>query len=453
MTLIREPNGDGRPIGYKNTAWGGCQYRAFFSGLYRLGCNTVRDGFITCSVAVALFLCATGVWAREAKVTTTDGRTLTGEVLSDDDRGITLIISGIKTPLARDAIRDVRYLLSVKEQFDQQRADLADDDVDGRYKLAYWLYDRKAYSLAIEELDGLAKAFPNDTRVSTLSSVVAARIKLQHERETARSGPKPGHRGLPVDKSRSPQPESTGPAVLTPDQIALIKVYEIDLDAKPKVIVPREVVDRILSDYADRDPVPRGKRQQAKFRNSPGYQQLAMIFDLRARELYDQVRIKSDPRSLRKFRTDIHRRYVLNYCGTVSCHGGDGAGDFRVVRHRPNDDSTVYTNFFILNATGVANHVMIDRQEPDRSLLLQYGLPPKTARMPHPDTRGWRPHLSSEDGRRFRAIEQWIGTLWRPKPDYGIDYELPELGQSEVLPDEVDDVGTPAVPTAEPLPK
>ena len=89
-------------------------------------------------------------------------------------------------------------------------------------------------------------------------------------------------------------------------------------------------------------------------------------------------------------------------------------------RTQPNGEKTVYTNFFYLQSPTIGNQDMINRQIPERSLLLQYGLDRSAAEWPHPEVVGWRPKFQNKQDKFFQLIGDWIGSLWTPTPDYGI---------------------------------
>ncbi|MEZ6192302.1 MAG: hypothetical protein R3C45_13570 [Phycisphaerales bacterium] len=74
---------------------------------------------------------------------------------------------------------------------------------------------------------------------------------------------------------------------------------------------------------------------------------------------------------------------------------------------------------------------MIDRDEPRRSLLLQYGLERNAAATPHPDVPGWRAQFNNEEDARFVQYAEAIDKLWKPAPDYGISYSPPVWKQEE----------------------
>jgi hypothetical protein len=269
-------------------------------------------------------------------------------------------------------------------------------------------------------------------RASVLALAIEQRVKLLREQ-----APAPPRRAAPADAEYRAEghPEDNAEPRgrqllrdrLTPEQINRIRLMEVDLDARPNVRVNRAVWDDLFTRYAAHPLTPRGRTEQTRMRAAEGWRQLRLIFDLRAREYYDQVQILDDPPAMRTFRTQIHHRYVLNYCGTAECHGGMAdnrptrPGGFRVLRLLPNRDDTVYTNFYHLHTTVVGDDEMIDRDQAERSLLIQYGLPRDRAYTPHPETPGWRPGLRDENDAAYRLLTRWIAReLYQPAPDYGI---------------------------------
>ncbi len=373
-------------------------------------------------LATAVLIVLTGVaaaQAREAVVTTIDGGRFAGKVLVDNESGITLVYSGIKVPIPRNQIKYVKYLETIEQQYAQRRAAIEDENVDKRYLLAYWLFENKAYKLAKQELDSLKTAFPNDPRIDRLGSIVSARIKLLQKPPQPTNGDQKTSPSLATSSSVGPTTSSR--PMLTAEQINLIKVYEIDLSKKPTVVVPRQVIEEVLTDYANHPAVPTDKRQRAALRKAPGYEQLELLFDLKARSLYSKTRVIGDPTTMREFRTKIHQRYVLSYCGTVACHGRADTDGFALARLRPNSEATVYTNFYTLHSTTINGQEVIDRQEPNRSLLLQYGMAPANTQTPHPEVAGWRPRFHNAQDQLYSLIGTWINSLWTPTPDYGIE--------------------------------
>ena len=194
-------------------------------------------------------------------------------------------------------------------------------------------------------------------------------------------------------------------------------------------------MEKVFASYTDHPQMLKSTKELAQLRNAQGYEKLQLLFDLRARELYSQVQVQDDPPVMREFRTNIHQRYVVNYCGTTACHGGDGgAGGVRLLRDAIDTDTTVYTNFITLQSTHVGPLDMINRQQPDRSLLLQYGLARTAATTPHPEAEGWRPKFHAMQDGFLQATSRWIDSLWKPTPDYGIKAPPPPATTQPIQP-------------------
>src|SRR5437764_1414704 len=81
------------------------------------------------------------------------------------------------------------------------------------------------------------------------------------------------------------------------------KVFEVDLTANPPpvVVVPKDVIDTILTKYSPNDRLPKGQAEQDQFRALQGHQQLETIFKAlgeNARPYYGKIRITRDPESI-----------------------------------------------------------------------------------------------------------------------------------------------------------
>ena len=377
-----------------------------------------------------VFLClpVAKVCASEAVITTYDDRTLTGELVSQDEKTVTLLISGIKTPIPRQSIKSIEVKDAPPEQYRKLRAELDDDDLDGRYRLAYQMYEKKWFELAMVELQSMRRDFPDSDKVRALQTVVQSRI--DREREEARQTIRPSN-NTGSNRPTQPQNEVSGmpgpDKRLTEEQINAIRVYEVDLSEKPNITLKPETIDKLYENYASNDRLTKDRRA---FRKLEGHEQLEILFDLQARELYPEVIIRQDSPAMKAFRTKLHQRYVLSYCATTGCHGDGSPGGLFLFRIQPNSDATVYTNFYTLQKIERPQGVMIDRDLPDRSLLLQYGLDRDAAATPHPDVKGWRSQFVDDQDVRYRDYMDAIDMLWKPAPDYGIDYSSPVLRET-----------------------
>ncbi|MGB0767944.1 MAG: hypothetical protein ACPGYV_09565 [Phycisphaeraceae bacterium] len=216
------------------------------------------------------------------------------------------------------------------------------------------------------------------------------------------------------------------PPMLNDDQVELIKVYEVDLDTRPapRITIPNDKLRDFLSDYQSDDRVPRGRKEQSDWLRADGHEQLRLMFQLKAREYYQHVRIKSQIDSLRAWST-IHRRYILGYF-QPTFGKGQVPGLYLFPRDR-DGERVELTNFYILTQTTLDGAAMIDRNAPQESLLLQWALPRESAKFPAPDVPGWEPKFKDTDDERFAEHVDWIKSLFQANQgsDYGIEYTLP----------------------------
>lgn len=221
--------------------------------------------------------------------------------------------------------------------------------------------------------------------------------------------------------------------LISDDDIELIKVYEVDLDSDPvpRVVIPKTELRDFLKEYQEDDRIPRGKREQDKWLRLDGHKQLALLFQLRARDYYKHVRVRSQIESLREF-SNVHRRYILEYF-QPNFGSGKVPGLFLFPRTRGLDaDRLEMTNFYILTQASVDGKLVIDRNEPEDSLLVQWGLPRASAKFPVPEElEGWQPKFKDTDDERYKELVKWIKSLIPANQgsNYGINYRMPQHKQ------------------------
>lgn len=416
----------------------------------------------TCLLLLAI---TSSVMAVEVELTLDNGKVIRGQLVSQNDKTVILKVVGIETRYERSTIKNYEEILSANQEYEQRRAKLKVDDLEGRYKLASWLYqEKKAYNLAEKELVSLQKDFPQDQRVPLLLKIVRNKRTLQTDdttRPTTSTKPvvvtQPKVTPVtPTKPEKATDPGFTSPLVtpgtelLSEEQMDLLKIYEVNLNNRPRIIFKRNDLEDFITANVGKDPaVPNTRQERDNFLNRlEGYQQLALIFKVKARDFYDKARVLGDPEVFKEFKV-IHRTYVMNRCATSDCHGGDKARGLFLFNRRPGAtaDQIVYTNFYILNSytssKGGQQYDMIDRTNPDRSLLLQFGLVPEDTVFPHPPVRGMQAaFLRGREDKQYEMISNWIKSLFNnPSPgNYGVDYRVP--GSSVATP--ITDETTPA---------
>lgn len=391
--------------------------------------KTFPRALFVLSMATILFAASAAMAARDAVVTLKDGRTVRGEVVEESDQAVTLLIAGIRTPYSRDLIKSIEFVKTVEEEYAEKRAAIKDDNVAERYKLARWLYEKKAYALAKKEIDDLQKRDPKNADVQLLKRILDEKLKTESPAtpDPVTPGSTPGSTPTPAaGASKLPKDR------LDQKQINRIRVLEIDeVNARPeKVTVPRDVLEKFLTEFADNENVPRGATARNKFKAQKGLEHLKLMMKVGAREFFDDVVVHEDPPAIADFRI-LHRNYVLSFCATNECHGGGKAGSFFIFNTNPNSNETIHTNFYILTQTKTKTAYMVDRDYPEKSLIIQYGLPISKSTNPHPEVPGFRaPLQGGEKDRTYQMLKDWISkSLYRPEPKYDLDYKLPTLAK------------------------
>ena len=352
-------------------------------------------------------------------------------IITDRLDGEIKILAGEKpATIPTRQVAEIEPLAPVAERYAERRALIDEADTAALLLLAEWLRDRGAYRTALREATAAAVSDPLNAEASRLARWLRAQVALI---EAA------GKRERDGDAAGTTRSPSARFPLLSPEEVNAIRVWEIDLSSNPRVVIPRPVIDQVLEAYAGSSEIPSDPKELERLRKLPPTKFLELMFRLRARDYYGEVRVLDDPPALAGFRETTHRRWLLNGCATSSCHGGSEAGRLRLATVRPNSDQTAYTNFYILESSTLADGTpLINHADPAESPLLHLGLPRTLSNHPHPNViapgtraRGWRPVFPrGRDDPRFQDAVGWISGLYQPRPDYGVTYELPEAQET-----------------------
>lgn len=365
----------------------------------------------------------------EAVVYLKDGRRLSGFLISRDEKQTVLRIEGVNSPVPEDSIDRVEILPSVLQRYELLRKAINDDDTDRLVMLAEWLIARKQYDLAMKELEPIVAKHPERKDARQLKLTIENQRMVDKASEDAKNRKGNVPDGAPGSEAGS----KTRFPTLTTDDINLMRVFQVDLDNPPKMVIPREMIDEMIRKYADRPQIPATQEgREGLYRKRPG-QILRLAFELKARELYGMARVLEEPKPLRTFRDDVWRGWVLNSCATTRCHGGEEAGRLWLINSKTNAEATVYTNFMVMHKYKLPDGTpLINYEKPAESPLLQMALRPEASRMPHPrvDSIGkgdkYRPVFSSPEERRFQETVEWIKSMYVPQGrDYPVNYDPP----------------------------
>lgn len=379
----------------------------------------------------------------EVRVLMKDARSFRGEFVSRDPLQVIIKIAGIETRFdAADVIEIIR-LKTFEEYYRELKARIATNDYEQRFQLGQWAYRRGRLEVAANELELLIDDNPSYTEARKLLRTINAELEMaEAERERPATVRRPDRRTPELAPRLNPT------HLLTDDEVNMLKVYEIDLDNPPRVIIPRDVIDQMLNEYAGHELLPTTTEGRKLFYRKPYHEILDIMFRVQARHLYSKVKVLTEPRAFGKFRLDVHRTWLLNGCATSQCHGGVEAGDLFLFNRGRSNENVVYTNFLILDRLKIRDKGMIDYDEPERSWLLQAGLPEARSINPHPPIEGWRPIFRDESDPLFTKAVGWIRSMYIPRPVYPIDYDPPTIEQRRRMLD-----GEPVSRDGEPVEK
>ena len=359
------------------------------------------------------------------------GRYIDGELVEETPQAVTLRIAGIERRFTQAQIERLVRLPDLATRYRQWRADIADSDVNHIEQLIQWLVGQELYHVAHYEAARLQRERPRDPRVGDLLRQMRGQAELFEQRG----------KGVPRERTPGDKPID----LLSPEQINLIRVYEIDLLDPPRIrIAPSDIQDFLVA-YRDNPRVPQTPEgRQAMIAGDP-IAVLRLMFELRAREFYGKVRVLDDPDVMKRFRRDV-TGWLVAGCATSQCHGGVEAGKLRLAYRNARGEAQAYTNFLILTrATLNDGTPLVNLDEPDRSPLLHLGMRREGSLYPHPevptdlgDGDAWREVFARTEDARWRATTAWIRSLYQPRPEYPIEYP-PGSGQPEQPPVEPQD--------------
>ncbi len=365
---------------------------------------------------------------QEGTVILRNGQLRKGIIIEDTFDHVLIEINGIRTKLVRRIVDYVVLVPTFEELYAQYKATLKPNMPDAHLDLCRWLLKERRYELARAELLELFEyaQLPDATR---LLRFVDAQLALASR---------------PDDAPREPQRATTRPdgnkrglpdGILSRADVNLIRVYEIDFDRPPKVAVPHETIRALIQNYRSSTLIPDSEEARtAMFRLEP-IEIVRLMFELRARDLYPQVKVLSEPWGLNMFRRRVHDAWLINRCATSRCHGGPDAGRFRLHRRHYKDERVRYSNLLTLQRLDLDRAwPLINYDKPENSLIIQYGLPASRAHKPHPAVKGWKPIFTRSTSRMLSHTVNWIEAMMQPRPEYPLEYQPPAGPTEEVAP-------------------
>ncbi len=364
--------------------------------------------------AAAVAVVAAG---EEKIVTLKNGRQIVGEVTKTEDGYEIRKPGGVLIVIAADDVASITEAKTAESEFQRQLAKTDQKDPEQMYQLARWAMDQDMLTEAKDLLQKVLKLKADHENAQLLLKLVEIRLKTV---------------------TRPPPPETTTREKPTPSELLTEEdMYRIRLvELRPGDRVRVRFRDKLLERFIDSMrgtgvfAEPGGR---ARFLGASQVEQVQYILQNTDRDspLRNDILIESDPSVMTEFRTRIWP-IVLKGCATTQCHGGvKGAGALRLFGGPTTRDQVVYTNFYLLSTWSRGGKMLIHRDKPEMSLLLQYGLPQELAQFQHPVAIDLL--FRDREDRDYKLILDWIKSLRFPVPGgatpYGVSYKIP--GQPE----------------------
>jgi len=362
-------------------------------------------------------LCASMVLAKPGVVKMKDGRSIEGDVTDKGADGVTIVTKGGTLSLPQSDVASIIYAINVQEQYQQRLAALPKDAGGAAHvELARWLYENKAYELARKEIETALAIEPNSAEAGVLKQTIDRAMIWEKGRSNTTPttpGPKtPGTVKPPVNPAARKDRK-----LLDADQINTIRQCELRDNERITIRVEPDVVKKYLA-QSGKNPKDFAKQNL--------YQQAMEILKSGGADLRPGVKVTNDPQALAGFKRV--QPAILMGCASIACHGGANAGTF--ILHGPaNSDPVTYTNFYILTQyvvkTPDGDRKLIIRTLPEKSLLIQYGLPRDVAEAKHPDVTGFTSMFRNTQDQKYIQMLAWIRDgLGAMDKDYGIDFPV-----------------------------
>lgn len=362
------------------------------------------------SALVAALVYTAASSARPAIVVTRDGKEIRGDVTETPDE-VKVVVDGTTRTIPRNEVKEIRAAIDVDAEYARRARQLKDNDADGHYGLAEWCRQQERWDLVLAEAKKALAANAKHENAALLARLAVRKLEAAP----------PENKGKPTTR---PEPKK----YVTPEDIQKLRIAELRVRGPERVRVnfARGFVERFVEEMSG-EPELDTREEQAGFNRLPSPEKLQAVIaisDHKYNDPYrfaDQIEIVDDPYVFQTLKTRLMPA-ILKNCATAACHGGqEGAGGFRLLSDPPTQQA-LYTNFLMLDSYVGKDGRVIDRDAPDKSLLLEYGLPPDVAEKPHPKTPTTiRPMFRSRRDPAVRLMQDWIASLRIPHPAYGID--------------------------------
>ena len=388
---------------------------------------------MTRKLAVVLVLAGAMAWcavvtAEQQAVVMKNGGRIVGEITRTSTGYHVKTATGDFDVAESDVVR-VEVVRPREDEYKERLAKADPNNADQLYEVAKWAADNNMLVQARDLLNKVLELKPQHEDARLQLRLIEPKLTAATRTTTEGTAPEtvkptPGPSASDQDLLRTMMPT---------EDIYRLRLRELKANDSVQIDFRNKLIDRFLKANRGTGPFAEAGAEQ-EFLKLSRVAQARYILENIDRDnwaMLDDILVKSDPVVFRDFKTRIWP-ILAQTCASSACHGGvKGAGDLKLFNVAMGDERILYTNFYILHSYARGGQ-MIDRANPENSLLLECGLPKKLARTPH--SKEINPVFPTRDDNNYRIILNWITTLRHPllPEDYGVKYKVP--GQPESAP-------------------
>lgn len=290
--------------------------------------------------------------------------------------------------------------------YQQQIQEIKPTDSDRLYRLAMTCWTNKHPSQAADACRRILAAWPDHAKAKSLLRLTSRYQAASRPAGTPAAG-----------QLATARPAATQPALLSAETINRLRFAEFcykDMSDRPHVTISHAVIQEFLAEMDKTGAMT--EQEKAQFQQSDNDDKLRWIVLHTGMRFADRIQVNTEPRSLATYRQKVWP-IISRSCAMPACHGGQDAGDLRLILSAT-PPAVGVTNFYLLNTFEGADGQLVDREHPEASLLLQYGLVPDQAEMKHPVPI--KPLYLGTNDAKYRVVLDWIRALRTPAPQYRV---------------------------------
>jgi hypothetical protein len=383
--------------------------------LTRACCTRALKPALIAAVAVLPVVAAA---AEQKVVHLTGDRKITGQVTKTDSGYVIKTKYGTLTVAAEDVIA-IKDVVTPEDEYQDLRAKMDLSKAEDRLKLGEWAMEHDMLEKAREEFQAALKIDPKYERARLRLRQVEAKIEA---RKKPTVGPDGTTRPAPPATLTGIRPEW----LVSEGDIHHIRLEEMTGKYRGGVEFRNDVLKRFIEAMRGVEDFEQ-KGFEERFKGASRVDQARyMLRKLdRSSAMKDDIILKADPRFMLEFRRYVWP-IVAQHCAAAQCHGGtQPVGGLKLFKIAGSSVKVDYTNFVLLDGIARGGRPVINRTTPDRSLLLEFGLPAEIAYYAHP--KKITPPFKSREDRQYLRVLDWIRSLanYPSAPDYRLQYRPP----------------------------